>query len=218
MQRPFYAPPSLSTLDAAKLSLVQLFEQLGEPPPSFDLESIALDLVWGEPPGESLAIFAIAPLEIGAVQLRRLRLAAAVVLAAPHHALDEAAGDGLAELERIGRGGARTNTLLDVGTLEPVAQGGVGDPEVLGNLIERNFPFAGNRDNVAAELRGIGSRWFQRVTATMRPCNENAGMDRRRTMAKPRLTKEQKQTALRQLARQPDITLDILGIPPLLCK
>jgi hypothetical protein len=52
----------------------------------------------------------------------------------------------------------RPKSVFDVGALQPVGQGRVGDAEVLGDLSEWCFVFSSDRHDVVAELLWIGSR------------------------------------------------------------
>jgi hypothetical protein len=62
----------------------------------------------------------------------------------------------LTQLFGVGLGQTGPHPCLDVVLLEPGMQSGFGDPEVLGNLAERCFPFTGHGDNVSVELSGKG--------------------------------------------------------------
>jgi hypothetical protein len=54
----------------------------------------------------------------------------------------------------VGLGQTGTDTIFDVCLLEPGMQSGFGDPEVLGHLADRCFPFTGHGDDVSVELCG----------------------------------------------------------------
>jgi hypothetical protein len=62
----------------------------------------------------------------------------------------------LAQLGGLGLGDTRFHAVFDVGLLQPVAQRGVRDPEVLGDPDQRGLAFPGYPDDVLAEFGGIG--------------------------------------------------------------
>ncbi len=58
----------------------------------------------------------------------------------------------------VGLGDAGLDAVLDIGGLEPAVQARLGDPEVLGDVLQSSVGFAspGDPDHVLAELLGIG--------------------------------------------------------------
>ena len=64
----------------------------------------------------------------------------------------------LAQLSRLRRRRTGANPVLDIGSMQPVAQARVGDPEVLGDLDDWSVPTPGHGHDVRAELLRMRSR------------------------------------------------------------
>jgi hypothetical protein len=79
-------------LDPANFECIELDQQFCELATPLDCGAVALSLFSRQTPGDPLSALTVSPLDVGTVELWGLAVTAAVLFAAPSHALDESTG------------------------------------------------------------------------------------------------------------------------------